>query len=217
MYCKANGINLYYKKSGNGSPVIMLHGNGETCAIFTDAASEISKNHTVYIIDSRCHGKSEKTNTLSYTDMAEDIAQFIMLNNIEKPVLYGFSDGGIVGLLIASKHPSLLGKLIVSGANSSLDGVSKPFVMSCRIKYFFTKDLKLRLMGYEPNMTDEDLKKIKIPVVLLAGENDMIKLSHTKYLAETIPNAEMKIIENEDHGSYVIDNKKLLKILMPLL
>lgn len=217
MYCNVNGVNLFYKKKGSGSPIILIHGNGESSDIFDVLTDKLSAGKTVYAIDSRCHGRSEKTKTLSYVDMAHDVAQFIISNNIEKPVLYGFSDGGIVGLLVASMYPNLLSELIASGANSSLKGVSKAFVLSCRIKYFFTKDLKTRLMGYEPNMTDDDLKKIKIPVHIIAGENDMVKREHSQYLAETIPNADIKIIKGEDHTSYVLDNEKLFKIIEPLL
>ena len=51
-----------------------------------------------------------------YSDMAEDVKCFIEALKLEKPVLYGFSDGGIVGLLVVSTYPGLLSRLIVSGA-----------------------------------------------------------------------------------------------------
>ena len=104
MYIRVNDTNLWYETKGNGQPFILLHGNGESHEIFTVLMNELSKKFSVYAIDSRCHGKSSKTNELSYGLMMEDVASFIKELKLEKPLLYGFSDGGIIGLLLASEY-----------------------------------------------------------------------------------------------------------------
>jgi pimeloyl-ACP methyl ester carboxylesterase len=116
-------ITLYYEKTGQGKPIILLHGNGENHKIFDELVLQLSREYTVYAIDSRGHGKSSKTKSLDYYRMAEDIAGFIKLLNIEKPILYGFSDGGILGLIIGFRYPQLLSKLIISGANIRPEGI----------------------------------------------------------------------------------------------
>ena len=123
MLHKGKDVTLYYEKTGQGRPVILLHGNGETHEIFDKLVPELSKDYTVYAIDSRGHGKSTKVKTLDYDIMAEDIAEFIRILKLEKPMLYGFSDGGILGLILAYRYPDLLSKLIISGANLHPDGL----------------------------------------------------------------------------------------------
>jgi pimeloyl-ACP methyl ester carboxylesterase len=133
MYIKINNINLWYEMKGSGQPFILLHGNGESHKIFDILIEELSKKYTVYAIDSRDHGKSTRTNKLNYEILTDDIFSFIAELKLEKPILYGFSDGGIVGLLLASKFPDLLSRLIISGANTNLESVKK-HMLTC-LKY----------------------------------------------------------------------------------
>lgn len=145
--------------------------------------------------------------------MANDVIEFIKLLNIEKPILYGFSDGGIVGLLVAIKEPELLLKLIVSGANLNPTVLSKGMIMFIKITYFFTRNKLFKMMVYEPNITIEQLKNITIPTIVLAGEKDIVKYEHTKLIADNIKNSTMEIISEENHGSYIIHSEKLYEII----
>ena len=86
-HIKVNNLNLFYTCTGSGAPLIMLHGNGEDHTIFDEAVALLSKHFTVYAIDSRDHGQSDKVNELHYDDMAEDIRIFIEEVGLEKPIL----------------------------------------------------------------------------------------------------------------------------------
>lgn len=213
MKIKVNNIDLYYEKYGNGKPIILLHGNQESHEIFDKLIEKLKNNYEVYAIDSRCHGKSEDSKKLSYNLMCNDIIQFIKELNIEKPILYGFSDGGIIGLLVAIKDSNLLSKLIISGANINTDVFTATDLILTKIVYFFTRSKYIKMMLNEPNIPVGDLKKITIPVHVLAGEKDVIKLEHTKLIADNIENSTLEIIENENHGSYIIHSDKLYEII----
>jgi len=210
---KVNGINLYYEIYGEGRPIILLHGNQETHKIFDVLINKLKDNYKVYAIDSRCHGKSENPKEISYNLMSDDIIQFIRKLNIEKPILYGFSDGGIIGLLIAIKEPNLLSNLIISGANITPDVFTTFDLLLTKLLYFFTRSKYIKMMLDEPNIPIEDLQKITIPVHILAGEKDVIKLEHTKLIAKNIQNSTLEIIKNENHGSYIIHSEKLYEII----
>jgi len=212
MYATVNNIQLYYEVVGEGKPVILLHGNGEDCKIFSVLANKLSPNFKVYSIDTRGHGHSTPTNCLSYNLMCEDIAEFIVKNNIDKPLLYGFSDGGIIGLMIAGKYPDMLSKLIVCGANSSPQGLKFKWRFLIRASHFFTRSAKLKMMLKEPNIKESDLAKIKIPVLVTAGEKDMIKKSNTEFIAHKIKSSQLIILPKETHSSYVINSSKLYDI-----
>lgn len=213
MKSNINNIELNYEVSGQGQPIILLHGNGEDHSIFDVLTKQLSEKFTVYAIDSRNHGKSTKTDQLSYQLMAEDIVEFIATNKIEKPILYGFSDGGIIGLLIACQYPTLLSKLIISGANSNPQALMWYWRVWFHIYYFFTRSAKMRLMMREPNITKDDLNKIEIPTLVLAGEKDLVKENDTRFIAGNIKNATLNILPNENHSSYVVHSPKLYNII----
>ena len=78
---------------------------------------------------------------------------------------------------------------------------------------FFSKDKLFKMMLKEPNISIEELKTIKTPTVVLAGEKDVIKLKHTKQISDNIQNSKLEIIKNENHGSYIIHSDKIYDIL----
>ncbi len=217
MFVKVNNINIYYEVCGQGSPIILLHGNQETHEIFDKLIKKLQISHTVYALDSRCHGKSDNPKDISYDLMAEDTIAFIKELKISKPIFYGFSDGGIIGLLIAIKEPELLSNLIVSGANINPDVFTTLDLILTKLFYFFTRSKFIKMMLYEPNISLEDLQKISIPVHVLAGEKDVIKLEHTKLIANNIKNSTLEIIKGENHGSYIIHSDKIYEIIKKYL
>lgn len=209
MVCHVNGIDLWYEKAGSGPPVILLHGNGESHKIFSVLMDQLKEKYTVYALDSRDHGESTKTADLHYDLMAEDTAQFIKELGLEKPLLYGFSDGGIVGLLLASRYTGLLSGMVISGASKNPASTKWGWDIVFRVIYVFTRNRKFKLMLTEPDITAQTLQQITIPVLVLAGEKDMIKEKDTRFIADNIKEAKLKILKNENHMSYVINSPKL--------
>ncbi|MCL1977060.1 MAG: alpha/beta hydrolase [Candidatus Bathyarchaeota archaeon] len=217
MYIKVNEVKLFFTKSGQGNPIILLHGNGEDHTIFDVLTEQLSKEYTVYAIDSRDHGKSSRVKNLDYQSMMEDIAAFIQKLNIQNPILYGFSDGGILGILLAIKYPDMLSKLIISGANTHPNGIKTIYTILLKIAYFFTRNRKFKLMLTQPNITEEDLNKIITPILVLAGSKDVVKDEHTRMIAKNIKNSVLQVIKGEGHTSYVVHSKKLYDIINPFL
>ena len=213
MYIQLNGQIIYYEKSGEGSPVILVHGNKETHKIFDVLIPELSKEHTVYALDSRGHGLSASVNTFHYTDMAEDIIAFIQGLDLIKPAFFGFSDGGIIGLIAASKHPSLFSSLVIGGANLTPRGLKFFTRASIRFLYLKKRDPLFALMLKEPHIKKSDLAKITIPTLVLAGSKDIVKKRETKRIASAIPDAALKILPQETHSSYVVHSPKLFPLL----
>ncbi len=209
MYIHINRQILFYEKTGEGPPLLLLHGNGEDHTIFDVLIPLLAQTHTVYAIDSRGHGASNPTEEYSYTGMAEDIAEFITSLEIESPILYGFSDGGIVGLLLALSCPGLVRRMIISGANLNPHGMKRTFLHKIKQHYKKSGSPLDRMMLEEPDIRPSSLAQIRIPVLVLAGEHDIIKTTHTKLIARQLPDAQLVIIPDEDHGSYIIHSDKL--------
>ncbi len=208
------GITLHYAVAGEGRPVVLVHGNGEDHHIFgVEIGQLVSAGYQVYAPDSRGHGASEPVNEYHYRDMAEDILGFITALKLEKPALYGHSDGGIVGLLLEAIHPGTLGILAVSGANLSPEGLIPSFVRELTEISRERPDPLVTLMLTEPHIDPEMLRSIRIPVLVTAGEHDLILQSETEKIAAAIPGARIIIVKGADHGSYIAGSEIMGKLL----
>ena len=215
MIVHANGIDIFYKKCGEGKPFLIIHGNGESLSTYEELATALSMEYEVFTLDSRCHGKSTRTKTISYQDMTEDIAAFIAELGLEKPILLGASDGGITGLMLAIQYPDVLSALIACGANTNPSQLKKWALVLIKLSYFFTRDPKTKMMLDEPDIRDADLAKIMIPTLILAGSRDIIAESVTVDIAKAIPKSDVKILKGETHESYLRKYKKVICEIKP--
>lgn len=212
MIAKVNGVELYYEKSGEGRPLILVHGNGEDHSIFNEAAAILRQDFCVYAVDSRGHGRSSRVEMLHYEDMADDMIAFLEALNLRNAVFYGFSDGGVVGLIAASRCDRI-STLIVSGANLSPRGVSRKLRLIIWGMNKIRPDDKLALMLREPQISDRQLRAIRAETLVLAGSADLILPEETRHIAAMIPRAELQILQGEDHGSYIVHSPKIAQII----
>lgn len=203
MLVHANGIDIYYEKTGEGRPFLLLHGNSEDHTKFNQLALVLSEKYSVYALDTRCHGQSTKTEAIGYHDMMEDVAAFIMALELDRPILLGFSDGAITGLLLAIQHPHMLSGLIACGANTRPSQLKKWFLAVAKLGYLSTKEPKMKMMYTEPDISSEGLSRIQIPVLVLAGSRDIIPTAATEEIASAIPDSELKILKGQTHSSYI--------------
>ena len=212
-FCTSDGT-LFYDVTGQGQPLLLIHGNGEDHSIFDKAVAVLKDHFRVYALDSRGHGQSSPVDAYHYQDMAEDVYQFITGLALEKPILCGFSDGGILGLLLASQYPDLLGGVIACGVNIRPEGI-KPFWLKLfRLMYRFNRSPLFQLMLTEPDISSDQLSKITCPVLVTGGSRDMISLKHLEEVARQIPGAKLHILSGEGHGSYIIGSVKIAQIVL---
>ena len=216
MYIEVNDRKIWVEICGEGRPLIMLHGNGEDHTIFDKAAEVLKQEYTCYLPDTRGHGKSEPCTELHYQDMADDILALMDQLDLRDVCLYGFSDGGIVGLL-ASMRTDRITDLVVSGANLTPKGVKLFLRIIMKVMYKLKKDPKIRLMLEEPQITSEELSCIKARTLVLAGSRDLVRETETRQIAESIPGAELRILKGEGHGSYIVHSEKIARILQEFL
>lgn len=208
------GMKLSYEKNGTGKPIILIHGNGQSNEFFAPHMQLFATaGYTVYAPDSRGHGKSAKVARLDYDDMAEDIAELIRDEKLQKPTLLGFSDGGIIGLLVAMKYPDILGKLYVAGVNLTPKGVKPMWRFLMRLVFVFTRSDKMRLMIKQPNIKAQQLRAITVPTTAFYAEKDIVKIADTRTVVENVRDGKLVFVPKENHGSYIADAKKLLDLI----
>lgn len=203
-------MDIYYKVVGSGYPIVLLHGNNENHHIFDETIEVLKNDYQCVLIDSRYHGQSLHTGELSYQQMCQDVQDVVSKLGLKAYDVIGFSDGAIVSLLLGMQDSRL--KHIVSiGANTKPQMVKPIYriydhvMIMCLLPFCLynakaRKTLKLtRLMMKEPNIEYDQLSKIQIPVLVMAGEYDMIKPSDTMMIGQSLPYSVVKIIPQGNH------------------
>ncbi len=212
---RVNGVTLHYAAVGRGRPVVLAHGNGESHELFDLQIGQLAgAGYRVYAPDSRGHGANEPLPEYHYADMAEDLYRFIRALGLEKPCFYGHSDGGILGLLLELRHPGTLGMLAVSGANLSPAGLEPAFLAEFSERNRREPDPLVTLMLTEPQIDPRELEAIRIPVLVAAGEHDLILPEETRRIAAHLPDARTVIVAGADHGSYIRGSEIMGKLLL---
>ena len=209
-------IQLHYIEQGQGRPLILLHGNGESCDYFEHQIPCFSEDYRVIAIDTRGHGQSPRGESpFTIKQFAEDLRSFMDEKGMEKAILLGFSDGGNIALTFALKYPDRVEKMVVDGANLFPSGVKPlyqwPIEIGYRIAKLFAKKSEkakqnaemLGLMVNEPHIEPSELASLTMPVLVVAGNKDMIKESHTRLIYKSLPNAQLTILE----GDHFVANK----------
>lgn len=210
-------IELHYVERGTGTPLLLLHGNGENSEYFVHQIEHFSQQYRVIAVDTRGHGNSPRGEApFTIGQFAEDLKNFMDGHQIEKAHLLGFSDGGNIALTFALKYPERVERLILNGAN--LDGrgvkpsVQIPIVFGYKIASLFAKkspDARknaemLGLMVNDPKILPSKLADLKVKTLVIAGTKDMIKESHTRLIAKCLPDAELVLLP----GDHFIANKE---------
>ncbi len=209
MLLDINNTTIFYEKSGTGSPLLLLHGNGGDHFMFDCLTSKLKEYFTVYGVDSRNHGQSAKTEDYSYETMAEDIYHFIKALSLKKVNIIGFSDGAIISLILAMKHSEVIEKMALLGVNLKPEDFTEENYQHLKEAYEKTNDPLCKLMFEQPNIELEDVKKVLVPTLLLAGEQDLFKAESFWLLKDAMPHATLKIMKGHGHDSY-ITNQDLL-------
>ena len=207
-------MTMHYVVYGDeGYPLILVHGNGGSKNSLREAAAYLANDYKVYVIESRCHGESSDPGEISYDLMAKDIKEFIEKMKLEKPYLMGHSDGGINALTVAYTYPDLLGGFISCGANTTPDTFKSYFPLGVRAMNIFKPDKLNDMMLTLPQMNKELLSKITCPAYIVAGESDIMWLSDTVFIHESIKGSRIAIIRDGDHSSYISQDGKQAYVL----
>lgn len=238
-WAEVNGQRLFYAEEGpsDGEPVLLLHGNGGNHSKLETTQRQLAQaGFHVWAMDSRGQGANEPLEEYHYADMAEDAVAFVRevmgckegkeskeskegIESTRKPIVFGWSDGGIIALMMESMHPGTCRTIIVSGANVHCHNYLAPNDYMSEEPDMPLDEMEplLRLMYLEPNMTDEELARITCPTLIVAGENDIIRRDHTELIANKIPGAKLMIVPGHDHGSHIKYNRLIGQIILDYL
>ncbi|MBV8276853.1 MAG: alpha/beta fold hydrolase, partial [Verrucomicrobia bacterium] len=182
--------------------------------------------HTVIVMDSRGHGRSTRNSQpYGYDLMADDVVALMDVLKVRRADIVGWSDGGILGLDLAMRHPERVDRIFAFGANTMTSGVKDnvdknptvaAYIERARREYevysatpkeydAFVGQIG-QMWATQPNWTDAQLMSITAPVLIVDGDHDeAIKREHTEYIASTIPGAGLLILPNVSHFAFLQD------------
>jgi len=216
-----DGVKVYYEIYGQGKPLVLLHGNGGSIGSRANLIPEFAAHYKVIAFDSRCHGKTDcPKGYLTYEQMASDVSAVLDHLKIDSTYIWGQSDGGILGLLIAIHYPKKVKKLLATGANlrpdtTALDPALLPLIdkMWAAVKNDSIRSKQIRLVMDQPNIKTSDLKKIKADVLIMGGDRDAIRDEHLLEMHKNIPGSLLCILPGTTHFPYQDRPKWFMEIL----
>ncbi len=214
-FAEINGIRLYYEVRGSGPAMLIIHGNGGSIGDLGYQIDFFSAHYRVLAADSRGHGKSEMGGgPLTYIQQSEDLNALLEKLHLRKVYVLGWSDGGILGLLLAIHHPDKVARLAIMGANLNPEGaypwalawvdrqsrlVDEMIAQGDESKPWPVLKQWLNLLGTQPQIPLTDLAKIEAPTLVMAADKDVIRDTHTLEIFHGIPRAHLAIFPGQTH------------------
>lgn len=176
-----DGNQIHYVRQGKGTPLILLHGNGQSARYFK---SQMTLPYDTIAIDSRNHGKSSRSQQLNFELMARDVREVMSALNLPKADILGFSDGANLAMVFAKHYPDCVNRLILNSGNLALsDLYFFPRLVSVCQNLFFNTPIS-ELLVKDIGVTAQDLAKFQMPVLVIVGQYDLIKRSASKKIAQ---------------------------------
>ena len=201
----------------DGEPLLLLSPNGGDMHCFDGSIlPEMSKHFKVITVSVRGTGKSDWVEgTMNFETMSDDLVKLLDYLKIEKTNIFGFSDGGNLGFVFTLAHQDRVKSLVVMGSNINTWGtntfdqiqITYQYIILCieswlydDVEYKIRRDIKGMMVG-QPSLTFEDISQIKVPVLNIFGEHDMIKRSHSKRITRSIDGAKELMIIGGGHST----------------
>lgn len=214
------GIETYHEVTGDGPPVVLLHGGGCSLEVMRPMSASLTDGYRVHAAERPGHGRTpDRAGGYSYADAVADTLAYLDVIGLADAHLVGFSDGAIAGLLLARDHPERVGSLVAIGANIDPSGFvaegderAMPPALSRRIdeenaalspdgpEHVAVVEEKLHAMwAVEPRIPAASLGTITAPTLVMAGQHDLVSLEHTALIARSVPGAQLCVVPAAGH------------------
>jgi pimeloyl-ACP methyl ester carboxylesterase len=197
-----NGMQMYYEVSGQGDPIVVLHGAYMNIPSMGAIIPMLAKTHRVYAVEFQGHGRTADIDRpITYPNLADDVAAFMDAVGLAKADVFGYSMGAATGLQLAIRHPAKVNKLVSASGGYDAEGWQPEFkamIPTMTPEMFAGTPLpaeyrklapnpngfpelarKLIALEKEPMAWEADVKALKLPVLIIAGDADVATLEHS--------------------------------------
>jgi len=212
-----------YVVDGAGTALVLLHGGLSNRDDFDPQLAALTTRYRVWRPDRRGHGATpDVAGPITYDNMADDTIEFLEAVVGEPAHLVGYSDGAMVGLLVALRRPELVRKLVLMGLYVNGDGEAEWFGRYARAATAATVSTSVRrayeerspdgpahfdvvaekilhLWRTEPTLRLDALTGLDVPTLLVQGDDDIVTLEHGVAMARAIPDAQLAVVPGASH------------------
>jgi len=225
-YAEVNGLEMYYEIYGRGEPLVLIHGGGSTIqSSFGRIIPQLSKDCQIIAVELQNHGRSgNRKIPQTFQQDADDVAALLKSLGVGKASFFGFSNGGHTALQIAINHPEIVNKLVIASSPYKRSGFFKGFFDNmnratlstmpqelktaflkvnpdtAKLRIMFNRDVE-RMIGFK-DWSDEQIKSIVAPTLLINGDADVITPEHAVEMYRLIPHCQLAILPG-GHGKYM--------------
>ncbi len=247
-----NGMHMYYEVSGAGDPLIVLHGAYMNIPGMGAIIPILAKTHKVYALELQGHGRTTDIDRpITYPNLADDVAAFMDAVGLKKADVFGYSMGAVAGLQLAIRHPDKVNRLVMASGGYDANGWQpefKAFIPQMTVEMFvgmpFAQEYrklaanpdgfpalvaKLIAIEKEPMAWERDVKALKTPVLIIAGDADVATLEHYVALfrllgggamgdmGKPLPAARLAIMPATAHTAVITQPDMLYSFIEPFL
>jgi len=247
-----NGMKMYYEVSGEGDPLIVLHGAYMNIPSMGEIIPLLANTHKVYTLEFQGHGRTNDIDRpITYPNLADDVAAFMDAVGLKKADVFGYSMGAEVGLQLSIHNPEKVSRLIAASVAYDLEGWQPEFkaaipqmTVEMIVNMPFAEDYrklatnpdgfpalveKLIALEKEPMAWETDVRALKIPVLIIAGDADVATLEHSVALfrllgggimgdmGKPLPDSRLAILPATSHTAVINQTELLLAFIEPFL
>ena len=228
-YAPVNGLQLYYEIYGSqtsGVPLVLLHGGGSTIGTnFGRAIPLLKKDRRLIAVEFQAHGHTHDVDRpFTFEQDADDVAALLDSLGVPKADVLGFSNGGTTALQVAIRHPGKVNRLVIASSNFRRDGMVDGFWDAMQkgsyddmpqvykdaylkinpsqagVHALYERDSK-RMLAFK-DIPDESIRGIRVPVLVVDGDRDVVRVEHALALSKLLPDARLVVLPGT-HGEYL--------------
>ncbi|MBC8152371.1 MAG: alpha/beta hydrolase [Bacteroidetes bacterium] len=235
-YLTVHGTRIYYEEYGSGMPLLLLHQGLGSIENLSGIIPELSRHFRVIAPDAPGHGRSEQADSLSGALLANYCSEIIDQLQLDSAYVMGWSMGGNTALLLAANRPDKIKKVVSGGSNTKSSGMTqegfdllKEYTVeavkedSTWLEHYqsmnpqpdkwikFWNDTR-EMWSREIKVPDNKLSSIAIPVLIIRGDRDMIRLEHSVEIFKSLKKGQLCIYPNMGHDMPELKSEMLCKI-----
>ncbi len=240
-YLTIHSTKIYYEEYGKGTPLLLLHQGLGSIENLGEIIPELSKHFRVIAPDAPGHGRSEQADSLSGDLLADYCSAIIDQLRLDSAYVMGWSMGGNTSLLLAANRPDKIKKVVSGGSNTKSSGLTqegrdllKEYTVEAVkededwLKHYqgmnpqpekwikFWEDTQ-KMWAREVKVPDDKLASIDVPVLIIRGDRDMIRLEHSVEIFTSLKKGQLCVYPNMGHEMPELKSEMLCKIAIDFL
>jgi len=233
----SNGTDIHYSVYGQGSPILMLHGGlSNKLSWFSQIPVLTASGYQLILLDARGHGLSALGNhTFSYRLLADDAMAVLDQLRVAQVDVIGWSDGANTALILAGISPGRIRKIVAISGNYSPQGLTDEaqqdnFRKTSGVSYWLYRwwtgagekfekleDRLKKMWSSGPEISDRDLKDIRIPVLIIVGDHDLVTVDHASEMAQLLPESTLHVVPGGGHATLITQGDEINELILGFL